>query len=155
MDKENIRFYDADLGIDGTIPQLLDWSYRYDDDYSDEALQYIVEKAEMLGFDARVPKLILAMRRNARQNRLCFEQMQIDYIRDGRISFSETTGYGDLEIRTEGDNVLISITGVDDEGAFTAANAVSAEEFMSGEGEYLEQLIGSTLFYGKQYEEEV
>ena len=57
-----------------------------------------------------------------------------------------------MEIRTENDKVLISVIGVDNEGCFTAANAVELEEFMKGDSKYLESLIGQTLFYGKVHE---
>ena len=41
---EELHIYNEPLGIDGTISQLIDWAYRYDDDYSDEALDYIAAK---------------------------------------------------------------------------------------------------------------
>ncbi len=38
MNMEEIKVYDASLGLDGTIPQLVDWANRYTNDYSDAAL---------------------------------------------------------------------------------------------------------------------
>ena len=49
-------------------------------------------------------------------------------------------------------NNKVLITGTDDEGFFTAANAYSIDEFMHGNSDFLERAIGSTLFYGKVYE---
>ena len=48
---EELHIYNEPLGIDGTISQLIDWAYRYDDDYSDEALDYIAAKARELGVE--------------------------------------------------------------------------------------------------------
>ena len=49
MDNKEIKIYNADLGLDGTIEELLDWAYRYDSDYTDEALDEIAEQAKALG----------------------------------------------------------------------------------------------------------
>ena len=49
--------------------------------------------------------------------------------------------------------MLVSIIGVDDEGAFSTASAFSIDEFMGGEENWLEQAVGSILFYGKVYED--
>lgn len=37
--EKDTSFYNLSLGINGTIDQLLNWCYRYDKDYSDEALK--------------------------------------------------------------------------------------------------------------------
>ena len=91
--------------------------------------------------------------RNRSEDTLPYESMKLDKLRDGRISYSETKDYGKVEIREEGDKVLISVIGVDDEGSFSAASAFSVDEFMGGEAGWLEQAIGSILFYGKVYED--
>ena len=155
---EELRIYNEPLGIDGTISQLIDWAYRYDGDYTDEALDYIATKAMELGFPeekAIIPTLVkLDRQRTARNdNTLPYEAMKLDKLRGGSISYSETKEYGEVEIREEGDKVLISIIGVDDEGSFSAASAFSIDEFMNGEDNWLEQAIGSILFYGKVYED--
>ena len=155
---EELRIYNEPLGIDGTISQLIDWAYRYDGDYTDEALDYIATKAMELGFPeekAIIPTLVkLDRQRTARNdNTLPYEAMKLDKLRGGSISYSETKEYGEVEIREEGDKVLISIIGVDDEGSFSAASAFRIDEFMSGEDNWLEQTIGSILFYGKVYED--
>ena len=83
---------------------------------------------------------------------LPYEQIKLDKLYYGKISFGETMEYGEVEIREEGDKVLIAITGTDDEGDLTAATAFSIEEFMSGDENWLEQTIVSILFYGKTYD---
>ena len=155
---EELHIYNEPLGIDGTITQLIDWAYRYDDDYTDEALDYISSQARSLGLPeekAIIPTLVkLDRQRTARNDdTLPYKSMKLDKLRGGSISYSETKEYGEVEIREEGDKVLISIIGVDDEGSFSAASAFSTDEFMRGEDNWLEQAIGSILFYGKVYED--
>ena len=155
MDNKEIKIYNADLGLDGTIEELLDWAYRYDSDYTDEALDEIAEQAKALGLPEEqymIPVLV-KNGRNRSEDTLPYESMKLDKLRDGRISYSETKDYGKVEIREEGDKVLISVIGVDDEGSFSAASAFSVDEFMGGEAGWLEQAIGSILFYGKVYED--
>lgn len=152
---EELHIYNEPLGIDGTITQLIDWAYRYDSDYTDEALDYISSQARSLGLPeekAIIPTLVKKARQRT-DDTLPYESMKIDRLRGGSISFSETKEYGEVEIREEGDKVLISIIGVDDEGSFSAASAFSTDEFMGGEDNWLEQAIGSILFYGKVYED--
>lgn len=152
----NIQIFNEPLGIDGTIEELIDWAYRYDSDYTDEALDYIAAQVESLGLPADqvlIPRLV-KLDRHRKPDTLPYESMKLDKLRGGSISFSETTPYGEVEIYEEGDKVLIAITGVDDEGSFTAANAFTTEEFMEGKPDWLEQAVGSILFYGKVYEEE-
>lgn len=152
---EDLRIYNEILKIDGTISQLIDWAYRYDSDYSDEALDYIAAKAKELGVSEEkylIPTLV-KKGRNRNDDTLPYESMKLDKLRGGSIGYSETKEYGEVEIREEGDKVLISIIGVDDEGSFSAASAFSTDEFMSGEDNWLEQAIGSILFYGKVYED--
>lgn len=159
MEKENVMIYDSALGIDGTIPQLIDWAVRYDGDYTDEALEEISRRAEELGFDGntvRIPLLVKAGRHRTMEqpDTLPYESMQLVHLQGFSISFSEMKEYGEVEIREENDNVLVSVIGMDDIGCFTAAGSYSLEEFMSGEGTWLEQAIGSVLYYGKQYDEQ-
>ena len=152
---EELHIYNEPLKIDGTITQLIDWAYRYDDDYSDEALDFIAAKAKELGVEeekAMIP-ILVKIGRNRDTDTLPYESMKLDKLRGGNIGYSETKEYGEVEIREEGDKVLVSIIGVDDEGSFSAASAFSIDEFMSGEDNWLEQAIGSILFYGKVYED--
>ena len=159
MTKEEIQIYNPDLGLDGTIEQLLDWSYRYDQDYSDEALLEISRQAKELGLPKekyRIPELVLKdrIRSKEKPDTLPFEALQLNQLIDGKISFSETKDYGEVEIWTENDRVVVSITGVDDEGAFTAAATCSLDDFMKGENKFLETFIGSVMYYNKIYQED-
>ena len=153
MNNDEIKIYKPELGVDGTIPQLLDWCYRYDSDYSDEALDYIAEQAKALGFDPSVPRILIAQRHNEKSGRVPYEQLKLDKLVYGNIGYEETMDYGEVIVREEAGNVIVAVTGTDDEGSFTAASTVPVDEFMAGEENYLEQLIGSVLFYNKVYKE--
>ena len=48
MNKEKLTFYLPELNIDGTMKDLLDWSFKYDSEYSDEALEFIRDQAKAL-----------------------------------------------------------------------------------------------------------
>ena len=152
------KFYDERLGIDGTIDQLIDWAYRYDEDYSNEALEMIASLAASYGADsqkARIPLLVLRDRERQKRNdgTLPYENMIIDHILNGSISFSETKDYGEVEIFEDRGKVLLSITGTDARGTFSAAATVPVEEFVSetNESGWLESMIGITMFYNNQY----
>ena len=119
MTNEDIQIYNDDLGLDGTISQLIDWSYRYDQDYSDEALLEIARQAKELGLPKekyRIPELVLKdrIRSKEKPDTLPFEALQLNWLIDGKISFSETKDYGEVEIWTENDQVIVSVSGVDD-----------------------------------------
>ena len=147
------RIYNKELGLDGTLEELIDWAYRYSDDYTDEALDEITAKAREFGLpeeQAVIPTLVkLDRQRTERKNgTLPYEQMKLDRLRGGLISYSSTEEYGEVEIRQEGDKVLVSVTKADDKDGSIAAGVCSVEEFMSGEGNFLEVLIGQVMFYG-------
>ena len=151
---DKTRFYDSELGIDGTAPELVDFAYRYDGDYSDEALDKIGEFAASVGMPAdkcMIPGLVKKARN--RKEGLPYESLKLERCVYGKIiGLSETTPYGEVEIREYDGFVTVSICGTDEEGTFTAANKVGVEEFMEGDDGFLETLIGQTLFYGKQYD---
>ena len=73
-----------------------------------------------------------------------------------KISYSSSDGKGgEEEIFSDRDRVVISIMGIDDDGRhWSAANSVTVDEFMAGEYSYLDNLIGQTYYYGKQYDDE-
>lgn len=152
MKKEDLHVYDEELGLDGTIPQLVDWAYRYDSDYSSEALLRISRYAKRYGFDEKyvqIPLLVnkARIRETKEPGTLPFEQLQLNQLVDGIVSFSQTMSYGELEIFSEGDKVVVTIMGTDDTGPFTAANMYPLTEFMSGTGNWLESAVGETFYY--------
>ena len=80
--------------------------------------------------------------------------MKLDWILYENISFFESKEYGEVEVFSARGKVLISITGNDSEGYFTAVGAYSIEEFMQGGDNFLESAVGQVLFYSKQYPED-
>lgn len=159
MEKEDMVVYDGRLGINGTVPWLVDTAVKYDDDYSDEALEAISGWAKKLGFGQdmiRIPLLVKAARhrRMTAPDTLPLEDMQIDKLRGGKIGYSETKDYGEVEIREEFDLVLIAVYGSDDNGSFTAAGSYSTDEFMAAEGNWLETAVGGILCLNSLYDKD-
>lgn len=154
-----VRIYNKDLGLDGTIEDLLDWCYRYSDDYSDEALDEIAAKARDFGFpeeQAMIPVLVKLDRHRMAENSktLPYEQMKLDRLHGYNIGAESQEEYGDVEIRQERDKILVSVRGTDEKGCFTAASVCSLDEFMKGDDNFLESFVNHILYYEKYYEEE-
>lgn len=145
-------FFVRSLGIEGTLDQLIDWSYRYDRDYSDEALEKISEIAKDAHWISeekkKIPGLVLQARKREKRNdgTLPYEQMKLDQIIYGKIRFGETKEYGEVEINTEREKVLITVQGSDNGKPFTAYDAFYIEEFMSGDADWLEKTVGRILY---------
>lgn len=152
--------YEPELGLEGTIPELISWAQRYTSDYSDRALERISELAKEAGMDEkdiRIPLLLKdeRYREDKIPGSLPYERMKIDYLEYGRIGFGRSQ-YGadkaELEINTEDDKVVISLIGTDNEGSYTAAGAYSTQEFMAGDSKWLETAVGEVLYYSKVYD---
>ena len=160
MEKENTRIYKPELGIDGTIAELIDWSYHYDGDYSDEALDEICSAARSLGLPEEKCIIPLLVRKDRnRKEGLPYEQMKLDRLIYGKIGWSGEKYNGHIEIYDEDGLVLFSITGIDDAGSFAATGYTPVEEFMKGgpynDDEYLEKWVGQVLFYSKVYQDQL
>lgn len=169
MDMNEVKVYEPGLGLDGTVPELVDKANRYTNDYKDAALERLSELAKSFGLAEkyiRIPLLLLNERKyedlsteEAGQKLYsAYARLQIDHLLGDKISLC-MSNYGEegteLEIREEDDKVLVSLMGVDPEGAsWHAANAYSVEEFMSNEEDWLDVAIGQTLAYGFEYDEE-
>ncbi len=144
------REYWIKSGVSGTAEQLVDISYRYDRDFTDDELEKISKIAEDEHLTQAPVPLLVRDARNRKEG-LPYEEMKIDIYRSGALRFGETCDYGEVEVSLTGDDVSVSIMGMDEEGIFSAANKVSKEAFLNGEDSYLEKLIGETLYYGKQH----
>ncbi len=154
--------YEPDLGLEGTVEELVNWAERYTNDYSNPALKRISELAEEEKMEEKyiqIPLLLKTERireNNADKNNVPYERLKIDWFNYGKISYSKSN-YGtlgtELEIYSEGDKVLIVLIGMDENGTFTAAGSFSIKEFMNGDYGWLDSAIGSVLYYAKEYEE--
>lgn len=162
MLKEEIKIYEPDLGLNGTIPQLVDWANRYTDDYSDDALDKISETARYLGFgdkEVEIPVLLRVERLKEGNGTLAsaYARLQIEHYLGNKISLS-ISNYGkdgtELEIYEDQGKVVISLYGIDDEGGWSASNLFTVDKFMKGALNWLDKAIAETLFYGKTYESE-
>ncbi len=157
-----IVIYEPDLGLNGTIPELVNWAERYTSDYSDPALERISELAMLHGLDGKYVEIPLLVRNERRFEgngtlKSAYARMQIDHYLGGKIGYSESN-YGEegteLEIREENDKILVALNGSDGQGCWTAAGAWSIDEFMGKANSWLDSAVGQVLAYSKQYEEE-
>lgn len=177
LDPGSISVYDEKLGLSGKMDELVDWAYRYDDDYSNEALAEIARLAKLYNMDAekqQIPLLVLKARQRASRNdgTLPYEQMQLDYLLNRQISFGERMPYGRVEVYLDRDAVIISIDKSEAEDAEDKlySTSVPLTEFMNGKWDaddqiaewneeergkydldkdgYLESIVHSLLFYG-------
>ena len=75
----------------------------------------------------KIPGLVLQARKREERNdgTLPYEQMKLDQIIYGKICFGGTKEYGEVEINTEREKVLISVQGSDNGKPFTAYDAIS------------------------------
>ena len=160
MTKEEIKIYEPDLGLNGTIPQLVDWANRYTDDYSDQALEKISELARLHGFgdkEVEIPILLRVERLKEGNGTLesAYARLKIDHLLGFKISLS-ISNYGkdgtELEIYEDQGKVVISLYGIDDEGGWSACNVFTINEFMGGATNWLDVAIGQILSYGKLHD---
>ena len=154
MNAKNNQIYNPLLGLDGTIGELINWAYRYDGDFTDEALLEISRIAKSYDLpEYKIPLLVIDSRKREKEepDSLPYEDMKLSKLTGGNISYSEKKDYGEVEIREENDKVLISVIGMDENGIFSAAGVWSVNEFMEGDKEFLESAVGQILFYTKTY----
>lgn len=165
MDNFETKVYEPDLGLDGTIPELVDLANRYVSDYSDQALVRISELAREFGLDEQYIQIPLLLKAEREREQAAsdgvgtpYERMKIDWYLYNEIGYSESNFKGnegvELVIRSEDDRVLIALAGVDEGKSWSASGTYFVGEFMSGDDKWLDIAIGSVLFYAKQYEEE-
>ena len=163
MNGMEVQIYESDLGLNGTIPVLVDLANRYTADYTDAALNRISELAMLYGLDRKYIEIPLLLRderfyEESEKIRAAHCRLKIDHYLGNRISLSISNFLTDgceLEIFEENDKVIISLNGIDENGAWSAAEAYSVNEFMTGTDFWLDNAIGQIMFYTKQYEEEV
>ena len=162
QDMHEARIYDKDLGLDGEVSELVRQADMYTDSFSDEALEYLSERAKDFGYEEKyvqIPKLLIAERaREARgDGTINYERLKIEEYEYGKASLA-MSNYGgeigrELEIMQEGDQIIISLTGMDDKGSWHAAGTYSVDEFMQGDAGWLEHAIGETFYYTMQYDD--
>ena len=158
MERRYMYVYEPEIGLDGTIDDLIRWAHQYTSDYSDAALERISALAREYGLperEYRIPVLeMMDRRREARvDGTLPYERAVIDILLDGRTYLDEARDYGQVSATVEGDKVLVVIDGVDGDGAFTAAVTCGTQEFLAGDESFLERLVGEALAYSKVREE--
>ena len=163
MDMTKTVVYEPELGLEGTIPELVDWANKYTTDYSDPALLRISKLAKQYGLDEKYVKIpILLLNEREFENMDCsinaaYERLRIDHYLGDKISLCMSNFRGEegteLEIREEDDKVLISLYGIDDEGTWTAAGAFPIDMFMAQESGWLDKTISEVRYYTMQRDE--
>ncbi len=154
--------YEPDLGLDGTIPELVDWANKYTSDYSDAALERISELAKAEKMDDKYVNIPIFLKDERRREYASedgvgtpYERMKIDWYLFNRISYSASDGKGgETEIWTENDKVVISLAGIDETGLWHAAGSCTIDEFMTGEYDWLDKYMNSIFYYAKSYQED-
>ena len=154
MKKEDLHVYDEELGTRRYDPAAcrLGIPLQRFGLFLRCSLVRSLDLQKMYGFDEKyvqIPLLVNKARiREAKEpGTLPLEQLQLNQLVDGFVSFSQTMSYGELEIFSEGDKVVVTIIGTDDTGSFTAANMYPLTEFMSGTGNWLESAVRETFYY--------
>lgn len=153
--------YEPDLGLEGTIKELVDWANKYTNDYSDQALERISELAASEKMEEKyikIPLLLKDERKREYENEdgigVPYERMKIDHYLFDKISYSSSDSKGgEEEIWSENDKVIISIMGIDKDGHWSAVGSCDIKEFMAGEYNWLDNYIGQIYYCNKQYDE--
>ena len=149
-------FYEPNLGIEGTMPELVDWANRFTEGYSDPALERISELASENGFENRYIQIPLLVRNERLYEgdgsmRSAYARLQIDYYLGNKISLCMSNFQGnegmELEIFQDLDRVTIYLSGDDDEGHWIASNLYQVTEFIGNANNWLDVQIGAILFF--------
>ncbi len=138
--------------VEGTADHLADICYRYDKDFSDENIAEIEEFAKAMKDTDSANKMhwLLESRHELAAGKMNLGQMKID-LANGTVTEAIQEDNMNIEVFRENDKVVISITGWDDEGTYTATNAYELSEFLDLEEGSLELEIGHALAYGINY----
>lgn len=140
------KYYVPNTNINGTCDELLRNSYRYESDFSDIDLELIIEIAERESKDSTIQKFLLESRREIRKGKLNLGQVKIDMYQN---TATEPLSYGDanVEIWRDGENVIVHIQGVDDDGSYSASCSYSLQKFLNIPDGKLEIVLGGILYY--------
>ncbi len=154
--KKSIRCTDGTY-VEGTSSHLCSLAYRYDNDFSDDSITEIMEFARaMKDRESELTMKWLLESRHEKKNGLeDLGQIKIDMYNN---TCTEAISLDDInarcEIFRENDKVVISITGFDEQGTWTAANAYDIDSFLELEEGSLGRVIGETINGGTSYLEE-
>ena len=142
--------------VEGNAEALVSLARRYPADFSDDNIREIIGFAKAMNANPplRIAEWLLESRKEEAEGKLDLGQVKIDLYEDAPVETIKIDGETDVEIWREGDSVLLSVAGIDDNGIWTAANRFDINEFLDYEEGKLEVLIGETIAYAKVYAEE-
>ena len=146
------KYYDAELGIDGTADELCSWAERYTDDYSDEALEKIITILQAEGKTAKAKRIEyeLESRREVNANKFDLGRIKL-WALDGMyelVDHSEETYH--LNVYYEQNKILIHVETVDDDpGEDPRSNTISMplDDFLNLTSEDFERIVNECYFY--------
>lgn len=146
-------YYEPDLGIDGTASFLADTAERYTDDYSDAALQRIIEicKNEHKDLEAQEVSAVLESRHNIEQGEMNIGQMKLDLLNGYTTLVDEDSDNTTLTISDTPTTVTIAITDYDAAEDYTRANSteISRDEFLNMSAAGLKHLVDGLFYYAQ------
>ena len=146
-------YYEPDLDIEGTATFLADTAERYTDDYSDEALQRIIEicKDEHKDLEAQKVSAVLESRHNIEHGEMNIGQMKLDLLNGYTTLVDEDSDNTTLTISAVSTNVTITVTDYDIHEDYTRVNStdITRDKFLSMNAKDLEHLVASLMYYAQ------
>lgn len=139
--------------VEGTSSGLCSTIYRYDADFSDKAIQEVIEFARAVQ-DTRTVKILtwlLESREEKKNNQIDLGQMKIDAYLDQAIESDTRDGYT-CEVKKDKDidSVVITLTwyDADIQDYITAAGTFTLDEFLHFSIDSFNATLGEIRAYG-------
>lgn len=141
-------YYDSKLSIDGTADELASMAERYTDDYSDEALEYIIQILQNEGKNDKAQRVEfeLESRREVNANKFDLGRIKL-WALDGMYQFvdSDKEAYH-LDVFSERGQIVISVSTRDDRNN---AATFSLDEFLGFSSDDFTAAVNSIIYYAQ------
>ena len=151
------QYYDETLGINGTAEELARFGIQYTDDFSDEALEKIIEILKGEGMETEAIKVCfeLESRRELQNGMRDLGRMKA-WAMDGiyQLLDEEDNDTFTLSVIQGDEKIVISVTGKPDEEGIIRGNAVSIplNEFYALTAKKFDEYVNSVWFYATECE---
>lgn len=144
----DVRYYDSKLSIDGTADELASMAERYTDDYSDEALEKIIDILQNEGKNEKAQRVAFELESRSEVNAHKFDLGRIKlWALDGMyqlVDSDEETHH--LDVISERGKVIISVNTQDDR---LNTAIFSLEKFLELSSDDFEAAVNSAIFYAQ------
>lgn len=145
-----LKYYDSDLGIDGTADELASFAERYTDDYSDEALLKIIEilRGEKKEKNAMRVEFELESRHERQLGKRDLGRLKL-WAMDGMYCLIDDEQDGNIELTLINDTKRINhlIMHVQRDSGETATSCISWDEFRDMTADDFEKRMNEVVFY--------